>query len=116
MNRVIINGHLTKDMEVRIAGETPIANFTIANNNGFGEREYTSFINCTMFGEKRINALEKFLLKGCKVLIDGVWRQSSYENAEGKVIYTHELTVNDIEIEKFIEVEQTKKKTYSKKK
>lgn len=106
MNKVIINGNLTKDLEVRTAGKILVANFTIANNEGFGDKKHTSFINCTMFGEKRIEALQKFLLKGTKVLIEGAWRSGSYEKKDGTKVYTHELTVHNLEIEKFVDIDK----------
>lgn len=103
MNRVIMNGFLVKDMEVRATLNSLIANFCIANKDGFGDYEHTSFINCTMFGEKRINVLEQYLLKGCKVLIEGTWKQDSYDGKDGNKVYTHELIVDNLEIERFVD-------------
>lgn len=102
MNKVIINGNLVKDMEVRATGKSLVGNFTIANTNGYGDYKKTSFINCTLFGEKRIKGLEKLLLKGAKVLATGAWVQGSYDNKEGKKVYTNEIVIEDIEIEKFV--------------
>lgn len=110
MNKVIMNGYLVKDMEVRTTKTGYVANLTIANKEGFGDYEHTSFINCTMFGEKRIVALEKYLLKGCKVLITGKWKQDSYEHNEGHNVYTHELLVDDLEIERFVDDEEEEEK------
>ena len=70
MNKVFINGHLVKDMEVKDTGKFLVGNFTIANNVGYGENEKTNFINCVMFGD-RVESLVDYLVKGCKVLVDG---------------------------------------------
>lgn len=115
MNKVIMNGYLVKDMEVRTTKSSCVANLTIANKEGFGDYEHTSFINCTMFGEKRISALEKYLLKGCKVLITGRWKQDSYEHNEGHNVYTHELLVDDLEIERFVVEDEEEEEINNKK-
>lgn len=105
MNKVIINGNLTKDIEVLVGKNFTLANFTIANNEGYGDNQRTNFVNCTIFGEKRINALEQYLVKGCKVLITGTLDLKTVEEGKGKnkeyKNYTN-IIVNDLEIEKFV--------------
>ena len=55
MNNLTVNGNLVKDLEVKTYGKDGIlAKFTIANNERVGQNEVTSFINCTMFGEKML--------------------------------------------------------------
>lgn len=114
MNKIVINGNLTNDLEVRTVGEMVVANFTIANNEGFGDRQRTTFIKCTLFGEKRIESLERFLVKGAKVLVDGKLEINNKETEQGYKTYVS-VIVDGLEIEKFKEVEQVKeetKKTY----
>ena len=68
MNKVILNGNLVRDIEVRqTKGGTDVGEFTIANNIGYGEDVKTLFVKCTLFG-KRVEALQKYLLKGSKQL------------------------------------------------
>lgn len=106
MNKVIINGRLTNDVEVKAnKNGTIVANFSIANNVRRGQEEKVNFVKCYMFGENVINALEEYLVKGCQVLLEG---ELQIDKVEDKT-YTS-LLVKRIEIEKFVEKQETKKK------
>ena len=110
MNNLIVNGNLVKDMEVKTYGKDGIlSKFTIANNERIGQNEVTSFINCTMFGEKRIEALQKYLVKGCKVLITGRLQIENYQDDEGDYKSFTNVVVDNLEIEKFINDEEDNK-------
>ena len=118
MNNLTVNGNLVKDMEVKPYGKGNIlASFTVANNERVGQEETTSFINCVMFGEKRIEALQKYLVKGCKVLISGRLSIENYQDDEGNYKNYTSVVVNNLEIEKFVNDEEDNKKSkYSKNK
>lgn len=118
MNNLTVNGNLVKDMEVKAYGKSNImATFTIANNERVGQEETTSFINCVMFGEKRIEALQKYLVKGCKVLITGRLQVENYKDEDGNYKNFTSVVVNNLEIEKFVNDEEDNKKSkYSKNK
>ena len=112
MNNLTVNGNLVKDLEVKTYGKDGIlAKFTIANNERIGQNEVTSFINCTMFGEKRIEALQKYLVKGCKVLITGRLQIENYQDNEGNYKSFTNVVVDNLEIEKFINDEEDNKKS-----
>lgn len=111
MNNLTVNGNLVKDMEVKTFGKDNIlAEFTIANDERVGQNEVTSFINCTMFGEKRIEALQKYLVKGCKVLITGRLQIENYQDDEGDYKSFTNVLVDNLEIEKFVNDEEDNKK------
>ena len=117
MNKVILSGNLVKDMEVKTIGKIVVGNFTIANNRGYGDNQKTSFIRCALFGESRVEALEKYLLTGVKVLIEGELEITSKEIDEEYVSFTN-VIVDKIEVLKFKEEEEKvkkPKKTYGKK-
>lgn len=110
MNNLIVNGNLVKDMEVKPYGKDGIlAKFTVANNERVGQNEVTSFINCTMFGEKRIEALQKYLVKGCKVLITGRLQIENYQIDDGEYKSFTNVVVDNLEIEKFVNDEEDNK-------
>lgn len=110
MNNLIVNGNLVKDMEVKTYGKGNIlASFTIANNERVGQEETTSFINCVMFGEKRIEALQKYLVKGCKVLVTGRLQIENYQDSEGYSRKYTSVVVDNLEIEKFVNDEEDNK-------
>lgn len=112
MNNLTVNGNLVKDLEVKTYGKDGIlGSFTIANNERVGQNEVTSFINCTMFGEKRIEALQKYLVKGCKVLITGRLQIENYQDDEGNYKSFTNVVVDNLEIEKFVNDEEDNKKS-----
>ena len=114
MNNLTINGNLVKDMEVKTFGKDGIvAQFTIANNERVGQNEVVSFINCSMFGEKRIEALQKYLVKGCKVLITGILQIDNFKDGEEYKTYT-KVVVDNLEIERFVDQEEKKNNKYNK--
>ena len=100
MNKVILSGNLVKDMEVKVLGELVVGNMIIANNRGYGEKQKTSFVRCTIFGEKRVKALEKLLVKGVGVLIEGELDITTKEFEDGFETYTN-VIVNELEITRF---------------
>ena len=113
MNNLTINGHLVKDMEIKDVKGLLIGEFTIANNQRVNkEKEETTFLKCTLFGA-RVEALEKFLVKGAKVLVSGRLSIANVESEDGYKTYVS-CIVNDLEIEKFIQAEEPKSNKYSK--
>lgn len=103
INRVIISGNLTRDLELRAtASGMPVAAFGVAvndrrKNNQTGEWEdYPNFVDCTMFGN-RATALQPYLHKGSKVAIEGKLRWSQWEKDEQKRSKL-EVIVDEIEL------------------
>ena len=109
MNKVIISGNLTKDMDVMVTkNDVNIGKFTVAINNGYGENKKTDYYPVILFG-KRVEALQKYLLKGTKVIIDGQIDYNSIQDEEGNWKNYFQLIANDIDIVKFVEVQEDKK-------
>ena len=109
MNKVIISGNLTKDMDVMVTkNDVNIGKFTVAVNNWYGENTNTQFYPVILFG-KRVEALQKYLLKGTKVIINGQIDYNSIQDDEGNWKNYFQLIVNDIDILKFVEVQEDKK-------
>lgn len=98
MNRVVLTGRLTKDIDVRQKGDMSIGRFSIAVNRPYknSEGEYeTDFFNCVMFNVN--NYIKENLLKGVSVAIDGRIQNSSYE-AEGERRVSTDILVERIEV------------------
>lgn len=99
MNLMVIDGNLTKDMELRFTGGkgTPVGNFTIGNNEyaGKGKERRTTFIDCVIFGEIATKICD-FMTKGKKVLVSGSFQKSKNEK-DGKVYINTYMKVNNIE-------------------
>lgn len=103
MNKVFINGNLTKDMDVKVLQNgNYVGKFTIANTVGYGDKKKTYFIPCTLFG-KRVESLEKILVTGAGVLVEGQLDYTSVKDDQGNWKNYTNVIVTEIEITKFKE-------------
>ena len=103
MNKVFINGNLTKDIEVKVLPNgNYVGKFTIANTVGYGDKKKTYFIPCTLFG-KRVESLEKILVTGAGVLVEGQLDYTSVKDEQGNWKNYTNVIVTEIEITKFKE-------------
>ena len=107
MNKIVVSGNLVKDIEVRIVnvGENnfPVASICIANEVGYGDKKKTTFFNCNFTGEKRIEALEKYLVKGTKVIVSGTMIIENWKDEQDEYHTRPYIKVDDIEIARFKE-------------
>ena len=98
MNKVILSGRLTKDVELRYtANNTPVGGFSLAVDRRVkqGEEKQADFINCVVWG-KLAETASKYLSKGSKILIEGRLQTSVWES-EGKRNYKTEVIVEGFE-------------------
>ena len=79
-------GRLVRDVETRYSNEMAISKFTIAIDDGYGEKKKTNFIPIVVFGKTAENC-EKYLAKGKKVGVTGRIQTGKYENKEGNTVY-----------------------------
>jgi single-strand DNA-binding protein len=84
MNKVILLGRLTKDVEVKYtSGAQPlaVARYTLAvnRNKATQDGQTADFINCVAFG-KTAEFAEKYFQKGQQVAIVGRLQVRSYED------------------------------------
>lgn len=98
MNKVILSGRLTRDVEARYSGEMAIARYTLAVDRRFKkDNEPTAdFINCVAFG-KAGEFAEKYFRKGMKVAITGRIQTGSYTNKDGQKVYTTDVIIEEQE-------------------
>jgi len=101
MNKVILIGRLTRDVETRYSqGNEPMAisRYTLAVERKFkreGEPE-ADFVNCVAFGRAGDFA-EKYFRKGMKVAISGRIQTGSYTNKDGVKVYTTDIVIEEQE-------------------
>lgn len=102
MNNCVLYGRLTKDPVVRYTqGDKSmcIARFTLAvDRRGRKEEGKPSadFISCVAFG-KNGEFFEKYGKKGGKFLIRGHIQTGSYEDKDGKTVFTTDVVVDEQE-------------------
>lgn len=96
MNKVIMLGRLTKDVEVRYtqaAEPLAVARFAIAVDRPF-KREgapEADFFNCVCFGKRGEN-ISKFFRKGSKIAISGRLENNNWTDKDGQKRY--DIVVN----------------------
>ena len=101
MNRVILCGRLVRDPDIRYSqGQNSmcVAKFTLACDRRYKkENEQTAdFISCIAFG-KTGEFIEKYVIKGTKLMVEGRWQTGSYTNKEGQKIYTNDCVIDGVE-------------------
>ena len=100
MNKVIIIGRLTKDVELLEAqGGTPLARLSVAVNRSYknsdGERE-ADFFNVTVWGNQAENC-RKYLEKGRQVAIHGELRNDTYTDKNGDKRTSTTINAQEVE-------------------
>jgi single-strand DNA-binding protein len=102
MNRIILTGRITKDLEIKQAGETNILNFSLAV---YRDKDNTDFFDCTAFN-KTAELIVQYCKKGSKILVSGALRNNNYEK-DGKKVYQNNVVINEVEFLEKMEKEET---------
>jgi len=100
-NKVVLVGHLTRDIEMRyLQGGTAIANTGIATSHKYttnGEkREDTCFVDLSFFG-RSAEVANQYLKKGSKVLVEGRLKYDTWEK-DGQKHYKHSIAVESMQM------------------
>jgi len=108
MNKCILTGNVTKDIELRNMGDgKAVTKFSLAVKR---INDVTDFIGCTAFGQTA-ELLKKCVKKGSRLLIEGRIQTGNYTNAEGKTVYTTDVVVDRLE---FLDTKSSESKTAGK--
>lgn len=97
---VIINGHLTEDVEIKPVNDTTVLNYQVASNarkqNEKGEwvNASVTYLRGSVWGKAAENARD--LKKGDAVMITGELKQNSYEAKDGTKKTTYEIVTDNI--------------------
>lgn len=107
MNRVILTGRITKDLEVKYTptNNTAVCEFTIATNRPVvrDAEKQADFITCVVFGTQAEN-LKKYQSKGSLIAVSGEIRVDQWKNDKGENRYKTYVLVNNVE---FLESKKT---------
>ena len=99
MNKVYLIGRLTNDPELRKTNnDLSVCRFTLAVNRDYvkGEEKQADFINCIAWRNQADN-LARYIRKGGLIAIDGMIQTGSYDDANGKKVFTTDIVANHIE-------------------
>lgn len=98
INKVIVGGRLTKDVELKMAGEeNKVVNFTIASNRRVGknaEHPEADFVECTAWNGLA-EFISKYFSKGNKIYIVGRLQTRNWEDKDGNKRKTTEIVVDE---------------------
>ncbi|MDN6968695.1 single-stranded DNA-binding protein [Oenococcus sp. UCMA 17063] len=101
INRVVLVGRLTRDVELRYTGNgDAVGSFTIAVERNFtnraGERE-ADFISCVIWRKPAEN-FANFTGKGAMVGVEGRIQTRTYDNNQGQKVYVTEVVVDNFQL------------------
>lgn len=95
MNLTILTGRITKDLEIKKAGQTQVLNFSLAVDNPF-KKDDVSFFDIVAFG-KTAELLNNYCNKGSKIAVEGNLKQDRFTDKEGKNRSVVRVIANRIE-------------------
>lgn len=100
MNKVVLIGRLTKDIELsKTQTGKSFARFTLAVNRRFKSTDQqgqdADFISCVVW-DRRAEVMYQYLSKGSQVGIEGRIQTGSYER-DGQRIYTTDVVVENFD-------------------
>jgi single-strand DNA-binding protein len=100
-NKVQLIGHVGQEPEIKtFDGGKKVANITIATNESYtnnkGEKvENTEWHRITAWG-KVADIIEKYVIKGKEIAIEGKLTHRSYDDKEGIKRYITEIVANEL--------------------
>ena len=83
MNALAVTGNLTRDPEVREAGENKVASFGVGRSRSKGDDRVSEYYEVEAWGSLAEN-IEASLSKGDPVCIMGRLRYDQFENEDGE--------------------------------
>lgn len=95
MNKVMLLARMCKDIEVKYTqNQKAFTKFTVACNRR-GKDAGTDFITCQAW-DKTAEFIQKYCTKGMQVAIIGRIQTGSYDDKDGKKVYTTDVVVEEI--------------------
>lgn len=104
----IVEGRLTSAPHITTSQSgQAIAHFTLASQGNYKNRQgqyATNFVNCTLFGNRdrsgkyrnsNVQALSQYAPKGSLLSITGFIAESRYQNRQGRMVYSQNVTVQE---------------------
>lgn len=99
MNKVIMNGNLTKDLELRYTPSgTAVAQGTLAVKRKFAKEgeQQADFINFVVWN-KQAEVMAQYIKKGNPVLVEGRIQTRKYEDNKGETRFVTEVVVESFD-------------------
>ena len=98
INVFTFSGNLGQDGEQRFtASGDSVVSFSVPVKSGFGDKAITSWIRCSMFGDRGGKVLQ-YLKKGQLVGVSGEFAARPWKNKDGQDQVSNEVRVNSLEL------------------
>ena len=100
-NKVVLMGNLTRDPEVRYTPKgTAICQLGLAINRFWkdesgADKEEVTFVDVEVWG-KQAETCGQYLSKGRQVFVEGSIRTRSYDDKDGRKVWTTEVVADDV--------------------
>jgi single-strand DNA-binding protein len=116
INKVVLVGRTTKDPELKYTqSQIPFVRFTVAVNRTFtnaqGERE-ADFVSCIVW-RKQAENVARFVKKGSLIGVEGRIQTGSYDDVDGKRVYTTDVVCDSVQFLESRNSEQSGQNEYS---
>lgn len=95
MNNFSCVGKLGADSTLAKAGNADVLNFTLADDQGFGDKKTTNWIACSLWGT-RAPKLQQYLKKGTDAFVTGEIKAELYQKRDGTAGVKMILKVNQV--------------------
>ncbi|HTP86920.1 MAG TPA: single-stranded DNA-binding protein [Bryobacteraceae bacterium] len=100
VNKVILIGHLGRDAETKFTpAGVPVTRFSVATNRRWKDqqtgdwKEETDWSNVVLWRQEN---LANYLTRGKQVYVEGRLQTRSYEDKDGKKVWTTEVVADDV--------------------
>lgn len=80
LNNVTVTGRITADLELKESGETKFVRFSLANEEGYGDKKHTNFLPSIAYNKSAENMVKAGVKKGSYIWLMGTLRQSTNES------------------------------------
>lgn len=97
LNRIVLQGRLTRDPEIRTAGDKKVANFSLAVDRDIKDKDGnrgTDFINVVAW--RPAEFVEKFFKKGDMMVVDGRLQVRSYTDKDNNKRTAYEVNADNV--------------------
>ena len=96
-NQITLAGRLTRDIQLSYTpSQTAVADFGMAVNKKYKDKETTLFVDCVAFGKSAEN-LNKYVGKGDSLLISGELQFESWTAQDGSKRSKHKIMVQSFQ-------------------
>jgi single-strand DNA-binding protein len=88
MKNIVIAGHIGKNAEIREAGQSKVTGWSVAVDDGWGDKKTTIWFDCNWWGQ-RGEKVAQYIQKGGKITVAG---ELSKREHDGKTYLTVNVT------------------------